>query len=43
LLTFTFVGPDILPSCFSKDRFSVGPDFEKLGKKRFGAAQSRSA
>ncbi|PVH63112.1 hypothetical protein PAHAL_3G476500 [Panicum hallii] len=34
-------GPDILPSCFSKDRFSVGPDFKKL-EKRFAAAQSRS-
>ncbi|PUZ67624.1 hypothetical protein GQ55_3G450900 [Panicum hallii var. hallii] len=33
--------PDILPSCFSKDRFSVGPDFKKL-EKRFAAAQSRS-
>ncbi|PUZ67625.1 hypothetical protein GQ55_3G450900 [Panicum hallii var. hallii] len=32
--------PDILPSCFSKDRFSVGPDFKKL-EKRFAAAQSR--
>ncbi|RLN30627.1 hypothetical protein C2845_PM05G03650 [Panicum miliaceum] len=33
--------PDILPSCFSKDRFSVGPDFKKL-EKRFAAAQRRS-
>jgi len=33
--------PDILPSCFSKDRFSVGPDVKKMIK-RFAAAQSRS-
>ncbi|RLM98115.1 hypothetical protein C2845_PM06G32270 [Panicum miliaceum] len=32
---------DILPSCFSKDRFSVGPDVKKLVK-RFAAAQRRS-
>ncbi|PUZ67607.1 hypothetical protein GQ55_3G449500 [Panicum hallii var. hallii] len=37
----TTSGPDILPSCFSKDRFSVGPDFKKL-EKRFAAAQGRS-
>ncbi|CAN6329578.1 unnamed protein product [Urochloa humidicola] len=33
--------PDILPRCFNKDKFSVGPDVKKLIK-RFTAAQSRS-
>ncbi|CAL5092793.1 unnamed protein product [Urochloa decumbens] len=33
--------PDVLPSCFNKDNFSIGPDTKKLIK-RFEAAHRRS-
>ncbi|CAN6361471.1 unnamed protein product [Urochloa humidicola] len=33
--------PDVLPSCFNKDNFTIGPDTKKLIK-RFAAAQRRS-
>ncbi|CAN6334590.1 unnamed protein product [Urochloa humidicola] len=32
--------PDVLPSCFNKDNFTIGPDTKKLIK-RFAAAQRR--
>jgi len=36
IANLVFVGPDILPSCFNRDKFSIGPGVKKLMKRFAG-------